>query len=54
MKQLSPYCTKAEIEALMARRDLIVKFFDDQVKQKDEGSVLYDSQRVKSLAAAKQ
>ena len=52
-KQLSSYCTKAEIEAVMARRDAIVKFFEDQVKQKGESAVLYDSQRVKNLVAAK-
>ena len=53
IKQLSPYCTKAEAEAVMARRDEIVRFFDDQVKQKGEGAVLYDSHKVKSLVAAR-
>jgi len=53
VKQLSPYCTKAEIEAVMARRDEILKFFDEQIKQKGEGAVLYDSHKVKSLVTAK-
>jgi hypothetical protein len=50
MKQLSGYCTKAEVEALMARRDVIVKYYDDQIKQKGEGAVLYDSHKVKSMS----
>jgi hypothetical protein len=47
MKQLVPFCTKSEVEAVMARRDAIVKFFDDQVKQKGESVVLYDMQNAK-------
>jgi hypothetical protein len=53
MKQLTGYCTKAEIEAVMARRDAILKYYDDQIKQKGEGAVLYDSKKVKSLVASK-
>src|SRR6476469_7840958 len=34
MKQLAGYCTKAEVEAVMARRDAILRFYDEQVKQK--------------------
>jgi len=40
--QLEPLLTRSEIKALLARRDLIVKFFDDAVKEKGEGVVLYD------------
>ena len=52
MKQLMPYCTKSEVEAVMARRDVIVKFFDDQVKQKGESAVLYDLQKIKAKTAS--
>jgi hypothetical protein len=41
-KALMPYLTKAECEAVMARRDLMVKFFDNQVREKGEDAVLYD------------
>jgi hypothetical protein len=41
-EQLQPFLTKGEIKALLARRDLIVKFFDNAVKEKGEGAVLYD------------
>ena len=41
-EQLQPFLTKSEIKAVLARRDLIVKFFDDAVKKKGEGAVLYD------------
>jgi hypothetical protein len=50
-KALMPYCTKSEVDSVMARRDVIVKFFDDQVKEKGETAVLYDLGRVKSVAA---
>jgi hypothetical protein len=43
-KRLMPYCTKSEVESVMVRRDIIVRFFDDQVKEKGEASVLYDLQ----------
>ena len=39
---LKPYVTDSEIKGLLGRRDKIVKFFDDQVKAKGEGAVLYD------------
>jgi hypothetical protein len=52
MKELQPWCTKPEMEAVMARRDLIVKFFDDQVKEKGEGAVLYDLPKAASAAAS--
>jgi hypothetical protein len=50
MKQLMPYCTKSEAEAVMARRDAIVQFFDEQIKQKGETAVLYDlPTKIKSM-----
>ena len=52
VKRLTPYCTKGEIEGVMARRDVIVKFFDGQVKQKGEGAVLYDLHRIKDLTTS--
>jgi hypothetical protein len=41
-EQLQPFLTKSEIKALLARRDAIVKFFENAVKEKGEGAVLYD------------
>lgn len=41
-QKLGPYVTKTQIEGLLARRDIIVKFFDDQVAQKGEAAVLFD------------
>lgn len=41
-EQLQPFLTKSEIKALLARRDLIVAFFDNAVKEKGEAAVLYD------------
>jgi hypothetical protein len=38
---LGRWLTKNEIEGLMARRDLIVQFFDKEVAAKGEGAVLY-------------
>lgn len=46
MRELRPYCTKTEIEALLARRDLIVKFFDTEAAAKGEAEVLYDLRKV--------
>ncbi len=43
-EQLQPFLTKGEIKAMLTRRDLIVKYFEDAVKQKGEGAVLYDMQ----------
>jgi len=43
--ELKSYLTKTEIKALLARRDLIVKFFEDEVASKGEGAVLYDLPR---------
>ena len=44
-EKLGHYLTNSEIEGLLARRDKIVKFFDDQVAQKGEAAVLYDLDR---------
>jgi DNA phosphorothioation-dependent restriction protein DptG len=33
--------TKAEIDALLARRDAIVKLFDDRIAQRGEAAVVY-------------
>jgi hypothetical protein len=51
LRRLSPYVTKSEVQGLMARRDLIVKFFDERVKEKGEAAVLYDLPRSKDAAA---
>ena len=33
--------TKQEIDALLARRDVIVKLFDDRIAQRSEAAVIY-------------
>jgi hypothetical protein len=43
--ELKAYLTKTEIKGLLARRDRIVKFFEDEVASKGEGAVLYDLPR---------
>jgi hypothetical protein len=53
-KALTSYCTKGEIDAVMARRDVIVKFFEDEVKQKGESAVLYDLGSIKNVATVQQ
>ena len=40
------YLNKMEVDGLMARRDRIVKFFDDEIKKKGEAAVLFDLDRV--------
>ena len=40
--ELRPYLNKRQIKALLARRDLIVKYFDNAVAEKGEQAVLYD------------
>jgi len=42
---LMPYVTKAQIDALLARRDLLVKFFQTQIQQKGADVVLTDIPR---------
>jgi hypothetical protein len=41
-EKLMPYINKTEIKAMLARRDLIVKFFEKAVAEKGQGVVLYD------------
>jgi hypothetical protein len=36
----------------MARRDLIVAYYDEQVKEKGEAAVLYDLGKIKAVAMA--
>jgi hypothetical protein len=42
-QELCPYLTKSEIEGLLARRDLILKFFDQQIAKKGAAAVIYDA-----------
>lgn len=44
-KELGRYLTTMEIEGLLARRDKIVHFFDEQIAQKGETAVLFDLKR---------
>ncbi len=44
-QKLGRWLTKSEIEAILPRRDLIVKFFDNEVAKKGEAAVLYDLPR---------
>lgn len=39
---IKPYLNDGEIKGLLNRRDKIVQFFDDAIKQKGEEAVLYD------------
>ena len=41
-KSLKPYLDDAQIDAILARRDKIVAFFDDRVAKDGEGAVLFD------------
>jgi len=41
-QRLSKYLTGMEIDGLVGRAQVIVKFFDDEVAKKGEGAVLYD------------
>jgi hypothetical protein len=40
-EKTKPYLTKDEIKAVMARRDIIVDFFQKQIAQKGEAEVLF-------------
>lgn len=44
-QKLGPWLNKSEIEGILARRGLIVKFFDDEVAKKGEAAALYDLPR---------
>jgi hypothetical protein len=45
-EKLRRYLTGMEIDGLLARRDKIVNFFEDEVAKKGEGAVLFDLPRV--------
>ena len=49
---LGRWLTKQEVEGLVARRDLIVQFFDKEVAAKGEGAVLYDLPRSSETCGA--
>ena len=40
--ELRPFLNKAQIGALLARRDRIVEFFDQEIQEKGEQAVLFD------------
>lgn len=42
-RELRPYLSGTEIESLLKRRDRIVAFFEQRVKEKGEAAVLYNS-----------
>jgi hypothetical protein len=44
-KGLERYLTSIQIDGLLARRDKIVKFFDEKVAQKGEAATLFDLER---------
>jgi len=41
-RELKPYLTDSEIKAMLARRDLMVAYFDQEVAKLGEDAVLYD------------
>jgi hypothetical protein len=45
-EKMRRYVTGMEIDGLLARRDKIVKFFEDEVAKKGEAAVLFDIPRV--------
>ena len=45
-QKLKPYLKRSDIEALISRRDKIVKFFDNEIARKGETAVLFDLGRV--------
>jgi hypothetical protein len=46
-EKLRAWLSKAEIDAVIARRDVIVGILDKQIAAKGEAAVLYDLSRVK-------
>jgi hypothetical protein len=40
ISEVGPYLTRDQIKALLARRDLIVKFFDEQIAERGEAAVI--------------
>jgi hypothetical protein len=51
-QSLGRWLGKGEIEGLLARRDLIVRFFDKEVAAKGEAAVLYDLPRSSETCGA--
>jgi hypothetical protein len=45
-QKLGRWLTRSEIDAVLARRDLLVRALDAQIAAKGEGAVLYDLPRV--------
>jgi hypothetical protein len=45
-QKLGRWLGRAEISGLLARRDLIVAFFDREIAEKGEAAVLYDLPRM--------
>ncbi len=45
-QKMKPYLKRSDIEALLSRRDKIVKFFDDEIAKKGETAVLFELDRV--------
>jgi hypothetical protein len=41
-RELGEYLAGPEIDALLARRDKIVKYFDRQISERGENAVLFD------------
>jgi hypothetical protein len=42
VERLGAYLTNMEIDGLLARRDRIIKFFDDKAAREGEDAVLFD------------
>lgn len=51
-QKLRPYLTRSDIEALLARRDEIVKYFADEIARKGEAAVLFELDRVGEACGA--
>jgi hypothetical protein len=51
-EKLKAYLDNSQIDAVLARRDKIVKFFDDAVAAKGEAAVLFDLPRVGQACGA--
>jgi hypothetical protein len=45
-EKMGRYVTGMEIDGLLARRDKIVKFFEDEVAKRGEADVMFDLPRV--------
>ena len=41
-EKLEKYLSKEQLDALEARRGLLIEHFDEQIARRDEGAVLYD------------